>query len=151
MDEITGKKLTRREFLELGVQTAVTMVTLTACGKVFAMGKVLNKKIEEITVGEDNFIITLEELRQYQAVNFILKGKKSILIYNSGQVKAFENICTHKGGPTSLKEGSLVCQWHGEVFDPLTGEALRGPAPKGSKLTPISLEEHDGKMYVSNE
>ena len=144
------KKISRREFLKIGGQTVITVAALTACGKVFAIGEVLNKQKGEIVVGEGNFIITLDELRQSQAVDFIYKGKKSILVYNGGQVKAFENICTHKGGPTSLKKGGLVCQWHGAIFDPLTGEALKGPAPTGSKLRPIALDERDGKIYVSD-
>jgi nitrite reductase/ring-hydroxylating ferredoxin subunit len=70
------------------------------------------------------------------------------LLYNDGEIKAFENICTHKGGPSKLKQDKLVCQWHGAIFEPLTGEALKGPAPKGSKLPAIELEEREGSIYV---
>ncbi|MFC1699836.1 Rieske (2Fe-2S) protein [Candidatus Omnitrophota bacterium] len=143
------KKITRREFLKTGAKTALATLAITACGDLIAFGSSTKQKIDEITVGEDNLIIGLKELEQREAVNFVYQGKKSILLYNAGEIKAFENICTHKGGPTKLTADELVCQWHGAIFDPLTGKRLKGPAPSGSKLIPVELSEQSGKIYVS--
>jgi nitrite reductase/ring-hydroxylating ferredoxin subunit len=140
-------KINRRDFLKTGLRFAVTSVAITACGDLIAMGED-RKKIGEITVGEDNFIIGVDVLKENKAVNFIFKGKKSILVYNDGKIKAFENICTHKGGPTKLQDDKMICQWHGAVFDPLTGRALKGPALLDSKLPAINLREQDEKIYV---
>jgi len=144
MDE----KISRRDFLQKGAGTVLGVLAITACGDLFAMGKLAKNEINEINVGEDYFIIKLDELKKYKAVNFIHKGKKSILLYNGGEIKSFENICTHKGGPSKLENNKLVCQWHGALFDPITGMAMKGPAPSGSRLTPINLREHDGKVYI---
>lgn len=140
-------KISRWDFLKMGLKVTLASVAITACGDVLAMG-IEKLKTGEITVGEDNFIIETVALEENKYVNFIFKGKKSILIYNDGNIKAFENICTHKGGPTKLQDDKLVCLWHGAVFDPVTGQALEGPAPVGSKLPEVSLREQDGKIYV---
>ncbi len=140
-------KISRRDFLKMGLKVTLAAVAITACGDVLAMGAV-QPKTGEITVGVDNFIIETGALKENKYVNFIFKGKKSILIYNDVNIKAFENICTHKGGPTKLQDDKLVCLWHGAVFDPVTGQALKNPAPPDSKLPEISLREQDGKIYV---
>jgi nitrite reductase/ring-hydroxylating ferredoxin subunit/uncharacterized membrane protein len=49
-------------------------------------------------------------------------------------VVAFQDGCTHKGGP--LSDGALVgctvqCPWHGSQFDLRTGQVVNGPAEKG--------------------
>ncbi len=140
-------KINRRDFLKTGIKIVVTSAVITACGDLIAMGED-KKNIGEISVGEDNFIIGVDALKENKAINFIFKGKKSILVYNDGNIKAFENICTHKGGQTRLQDDRMVCQWHGAVFDPLTGRALKGPAPLDSKLPAINLKEQDKKVYV---
>ena len=142
------KKISRRDFLRKGASTVLGAVAITACGDLFAMEMFTKKEINEVTSREDNFLIGLDELKIEKAVNFVYKGKKAILLYNDGEIKAFENICTHKAGPVKLENDKLLCQWHGAVFDPITGMALKGPAPSGSRLTPISLREQDGKIYV---
>ncbi|OGX19762.1 MAG: hypothetical protein A3K83_07555 [Omnitrophica WOR_2 bacterium RBG_13_44_8b] len=98
--------------------------------------------------GEKNFLIKIDELKKLGAVNFEFSGKNSILLYNGGQIRAFENICTHKGGPSKLLDNKLVCEWHGAIFDPLTGEALGRPAPQGSRLKEIKLAIRNGNIYA---
>ena len=46
---------------------------------------------------------------------------------------AFQDRCTHKGGPLSdgtLMCGTVQCPWHGSQFDVHTGEVKAGPAEK---------------------
>ena len=46
---------------------------------------------------------------------------------------AFQDRCTHKGGPLSdgtLMCGTVQCPWHGSQFDVHTGEVMAGPAEK---------------------
>ncbi len=143
-----SKKITRKEFLARGIKTILATAVITACGNLIAFGSNDKEEIKEVSVGEDGFIIALEDLSENQAINFVYKGKKSILLYNHGKIKAFENICTHKGGPSKLVKDTLVCQWHGATFDPMTGKALTGPAPLGSRLTAVALRKQDAKIYM---
>ena len=51
-------------------------------------------------------------------------------------VTAFQDRCTHKGGP--LSDGALICgvvqcPWHGSQFDVHTGEVKCGPAEEPIK------------------
>lgn len=141
------KKMSRGDFLKIGLSVSLGAIAITACGDILAMGE---KKLEigDIAVGEDNFVITKADLEENKYVNFTFKGKQCILLYNDGQIKAYENICTHKGGKTELQGKQLVCLWHGAIFDPLTGKALKGPAPLDSKLPEVVFREQDGKIYV---
>ena len=47
-------------------------------------------------------------------------------------VVAFDTSCTHAGAPTSLNGLRLECPAHGSIFDPESGQVLRGPA-----ITPL--------------
>jgi nitrite reductase/ring-hydroxylating ferredoxin subunit/uncharacterized membrane protein len=52
---------------------------------------------------------------------------------------AFQDRCTHKGGPLSdgvVMCGTVQCPWHGSQFDVHTGEVKAGPAEK-------SIETYD--------
>jgi nitrite reductase/ring-hydroxylating ferredoxin subunit/uncharacterized membrane protein len=53
---------------------------------------------------------------------------------------AFQDRCTHKGGPLSdgaLICGTVQCPWHGSQFDVHTGEVKCGPAEKKIATYPI--------------
>jgi nitrite reductase/ring-hydroxylating ferredoxin subunit/uncharacterized membrane protein len=59
---------------------------------------------------------------------------------------AFQDRCTHKGGPLSdgaLMCGTVQCPWHGSQFDVRTGEVKCGPAEKDIRTYPI--EEQPAK------
>lgn len=65
---------------------------------------------------------------------------------------AFEDHCTHKGGP--LSDGALVdctvqCPWHGSQFDVRTGRVVAGPA--GSQVKTYPIEIRAGEVYVKKE
>jgi nitrite reductase/ring-hydroxylating ferredoxin subunit/uncharacterized membrane protein len=54
-----------------------------------------------------------------------------LLARQHGRVCALVHSCTHMGGPLSegtLKEGSVVCPWHGSEFALADGTVLNGPA-----------------------
>jgi 3-phenylpropionate/trans-cinnamate dioxygenase ferredoxin subunit len=61
----------------------------------------------------------------------------------SGNLYAFDDLCTHDGGP--LGEGELdgsavVCPRHGAKFDVRTGRALTLPAVKPVRTYPVIVE-----------
>ena len=143
--------ISRREFLEKSAKTVLSLAAITACGDLFSLKALAKVNIDEVKVGADNLILKVQDLKEREAVNFKYNGKKAILLYNNGEIKAFQNICTHEGGPTKLVGKKLVCQWHGANFDPLTGAALKRPAPVGSHLTSIPLTIKEGKIYISSK
>jgi len=62
-------------------------------------------------------------------------GDKHIALFNiEGTYYAIDDTCTHKGGPLSdgeVQGGKVTCPWHGAIFDVITGEVVRPPAPVG--------------------
>jgi len=66
-----------------------------------------------------------------------------------GHVCGLVHSCSHLGGPLSegtLKDGSVVCPWHGSEFALETGEVLNGPATNDQPC--LATRERDGRIEV---
>jgi nitrite reductase/ring-hydroxylating ferredoxin subunit/uncharacterized membrane protein len=64
-------------------------------------------------------------------------------------VCALAHSCAHLGGPLSegtLKDGSVVCPWHGSEFDLEDGHVINGPATQDQPT--YRVRERDGKIEV---
>jgi nitrite reductase/ring-hydroxylating ferredoxin subunit/uncharacterized membrane protein len=71
-------------------------------------------------------------------------GRRVVVARTDSGPAAFDDRCTHKGGPLSdgvLICGTVQCPWHGSQFDVRTGEVKCGPAEK-----PIKTYETDASM-----
>ncbi len=58
-------------------------------------------------------------------------GARVVVARSEGTVVAFQDRCTHRGGPLSdgvLTCGIVQCPWHGSRFDVRSGAVRRGPA-----------------------
>ena len=71
-----------------------------------------------------------------------------------GAVRAYLNICPHRGEPVDRGDGRLFtgggaieCQAHGALFDPETGACRNGPC-FGRDLEPLAVSEHDGVVWL---
>lgn len=142
------KEMTRKEFLGVGTKAALSLFAITACGDLLSLRAHAKVAADELPLGPNNFLIKVDDLKDRGVANFQYQGRKAILLYNGGEIKAFENICTHKGGPTTLTKGKLVCKWHGAMFEPLTGKALKPPAPSDSSLRAIPLTVQQGNIFL---
>ena len=85
------------------------------------------------TVIEGVFIAKSADLKLRQPKVFYLKDSFGIstgysLTRTSKGVVAFSTRCTHAGAPTSLSGTQLLCPAHGSIFNPESGEVIRGPA-----------------------
>ena len=61
----------------------------------------------------------------------LLNGDRVVVARTEEGYAAFEDRCTHKGGPLSdgtLICGTVQCPWHGSQFDVHSGEVKCGPA-----------------------
>ena len=73
------------------------------------------------------------------------------IAYNDhGTIKAYVNRCTHMGGPVELLKDQNIfrCRWHQAEFDPASGRAVEGEAPKGTGLEPIKMIEEGGQIFA---
>ena len=77
-------------------------------------------------------------------------GSRRIVVARTEQrVVAFDDRCTHKGGPLSdgtLACGTVQCPWHGSQFDVETGDVEHGPA--GGPIRTYDVSERDGRIWL---
>lgn len=72
-----------------------------------------------------------------------------LVVRQRGRVCALVHSCTHLGGPLSegtLKDGSVVCPWHGSEFALEDGRVLNGPATQSQPC--LLVRERDGRVEV---
>ena len=72
-----------------------------------------------------------------------------LLVRQHGRVCALVHACSHLGGPLSegtLKDGSVVCPWHGSEFALDDGRVLNGPATHNQPC--LVVRERDGRVEV---
>ena len=68
------------------------------------------------------------------------------LTRTSRGVVAFDTRCTHAGVPTLLEGRQLECPAHGSIFDPESGDVIRGPAL--DPLKSYRTIEEDGEIRI---
>ena len=72
-----------------------------------------------------------------------------LLVRQRGRICALAHPCTHMGGPLSegtLKDGSVVCPWHGSEFALADGRGINGPATQNQPC--LIARERDGNIEV---
>jgi len=79
-------------------------------------------------------------------------GGEEIAIANiGGEICAFSNACTHRGGP--LGEGILAgevveCPYHAGQFNVRTGEVVAPPPTEPVKTYPVQVDGEEIKVAV---
>ncbi len=105
-------------------------------------------------------ITRLENLPPGTVFPFEVYGSPALLINDGKQIRAFQNLCPHRGGPLMFDEssGMLRCQWHNSTWS-LDGEQLSPPEVVGEVdyqhlfredvvcLIPIEIEVRDGYIW----
>jgi 3-phenylpropionate/trans-cinnamate dioxygenase ferredoxin subunit len=76
-------------------------------------------------------VASADEIRPGEKQITDVDGILVVVVNLDGQFFAFEDVCTHDGGPLGegeLQDGRIVCPRHGAHFDIRTGAALTLPA-----------------------
>ena len=76
-------------------------------------------------------------------------SRRIVLARTEAGYVAFDDRCTHKGGPLSdgtLACGVVQCPWHGSQFDVRTGAVRHGPARQS--VATYAVEERGGRVWV---
>ena len=78
-------------------------------------------------------------------------GERRIVLARTGRgYVAFDDRCTHKGGP--LSDGALACDtvqcpWHGSQFDVRNGHVKHGPAERS--IATYDTDVRDGRVWIN--
>jgi nitrite reductase/ring-hydroxylating ferredoxin subunit/uncharacterized membrane protein len=96
-----------------------------------------------IDVGAD------DQLDADQMMLLHIEQRRIVLARTGAGYVAFDDRCTHKGGP--LSDGSLACgivqcPWHGSQFDTGTGAVKHGPADAPVHI--YSVSQRDGRVWI---
>ena len=90
-----------------------------------------------------------DELSLNQMMLIRTPEKRIVLGRTEKGYVAFNDFCSHKGGPLSggsMMCGTVQCPWHGSQFDVETGECKAGPGKEGIKTYSASIRA--GRVYV---
>ncbi|MCO6431971.1 MAG: Rieske 2Fe-2S domain-containing protein [Deltaproteobacteria bacterium] len=114
-------------------------------------------KWDEIHAGTVNGIIDLgkiPDMRINQMKLVVSEGRRFVLAKTEEGFTAFDDRCTHKGGPLSdgvLTCGTVSCPWHGSQFDVASGEVSAGPAKKSISVYRVIEENGRLILFVTSE
>jgi len=84
-------------------------------------------------MAEYSKVCKLSELPEGEGKLVEVDGSEIALFKDGGEVCAVHNICPHAGGPLSeggVREGQVVCPWHGWEFNLRTGVCAFNPVIK---------------------
>jgi nitrite reductase/ring-hydroxylating ferredoxin subunit/uncharacterized membrane protein len=79
----------------------------------------------------------------------VIEDASFVVVRQNQQVCALAHSCAHLGGPLSegtLKEGSVVCPWHGSEFALHDGHVLNGPATEPQPC--FAVRERAGQIEL---
>jgi nitrite reductase/ring-hydroxylating ferredoxin subunit/uncharacterized membrane protein len=98
----------------------------------------------EALPGEAVAVGRLEEFEKPGQMKLVhLNGHRIVVARSGDRIVAFQDRCTHRGGP--LSDGVLACDvvtcpWHGSQFSVETGKLVNGPAEQRIEVYPAVLD-----------
>ena len=81
-----------------------------------------------------------------------LQDRKIALFNDAGTYRAYDDYCTHNGGPLTegtCEDGLVTCLWHGAQFRVADGAPVTPPA--GGRLRAHPLRVVDGALEIELE
>lgn len=105
---------------------------------------------EQLAAGGGIDVGSVDDLKVDQMKLFRIGSRRVVLARTEQGYVAFDDRCTHKGGPLSdgsLACGTVQCPWHGSQFNVHTGGVKHGPAEEG--IATYSVEERGGRVFVT--
>jgi len=137
---MSGRKLSRRDFLKLARTALLTLSGLLGLG-----GLLRFLSYQSQPPAPTEFI--LGKPGDYPSGSrTLLPQVPALLIHNSTGFTALSLVCPHLGCTVEPQPDGFTCPCHGSRFD-LSGKVMRGPA--GKALFVLHLETAaDGKLHL---
>ena len=98
-------------------------------------------------------ITGLKDAKDGQIKEIEIGDRKIVLVKHGDKFFALDGLCTHKSGPLAkglVKDGKIVCPWHGAEFDLTSGEVAKGPAEKPLKTYRIEQREDELTLHLED-
>ncbi|MBI4319474.1 MAG: Rieske 2Fe-2S domain-containing protein [Chloroflexi bacterium] len=116
---------------------------------VFGAGVGVNRGAWERPAKDFVAVLPEGELEENTPRRVTANGASVVLVRRYGRIHALAETCSHLGGPLSqahLKEGTIVCPWHGSQFALDDGRVVHGPAT--FPQTAYDVRVKDGQIEV---
>jgi nitrite reductase/ring-hydroxylating ferredoxin subunit/uncharacterized membrane protein len=101
--------------------------------------------------GESVVVAKADEFADGQMMLVHANGQRLVLARHGDRFTAFDDYCTHKGGPLAdgvLACGVVTCPWHGSQFDVKDGSVSNGPAEKGISTYQVKKDGNDLRLVL---
>ncbi|MFD1613262.1 Rieske (2Fe-2S) protein [Sphingomonas tabacisoli] len=88
------------------------------------------------------FAAHLSDLPEEGIASSVLDGQEILVCRSGGEVFAVENVCSHAGQPLAggrVRNGWIMCPFHGARFDLETGQPLGPPAECPIRTYPVRI------------
>ncbi len=98
-------------------------------------------------------VAELSELKATGRLCASVEGIKLLLIWDSNQVYALENRCSHAFKPLDqgkVSAGTIQCPYHGATFSLETGQHLSPPAFQGIRTFTTRLNQDQIEVDLQN-
>jgi nitrite reductase/ring-hydroxylating ferredoxin subunit len=92
-----------------------------------------------------------DELTPGQGKLVEVESKRIALFNAGGCYYALDDVCPHRGAPLSegeLEGATVICPWHGAIFDLATGNATRPPAATGVIAYEVRLDGEEITLAI---
>lgn len=103
----------------------------------------------ELKPGEPVVVGRVDDLKIDQMKLLHLDGRRIVLARTEQGYTAFDDRCTHRGGPLAdgvLICGKVQCKWHGSQFNAHSGDVEAGPATEPVRV--YRIEEHENELRL---
>lgn len=93
----------------------------------------------------------VEEFPPGSARCITLDGQEIAVFAFDNHYRAVANRCPHTGGPLvlgTLRDETIVCPWHGDVFDLCDGRSLTDTTPHSIAVYAVRREGTELKLYL---
>jgi nitrite reductase/ring-hydroxylating ferredoxin subunit/uncharacterized membrane protein len=150
----TAFALRRRDSHD-GGRTAAWMGYTIALGAAYLGGDLVYRQRIGVTHADDSLPQDFTPVFDSAALpdNAIVRARAGdtdvLLVRQHGRVCALVHACAHLGGPLSegtLKDGSVVCPWHGSEFALDDGHVVNGPSTHDQPC--LVVRERGGRIEV---
>jgi Rieske Fe-S protein len=143
-------KITRRSLLHGVVLASVAGIAgyLVASNSALAKTKALTTGANGYgpTAAGGHYLVPLSKVPPNGGL--ILASDKIVLVRErNGVLKGFSAVCTHQGCTvSSIANGVITCPCHGSQYSAVTGDVVRGPAPR--PLAPVEVVVRGNGVYT---
>jgi nitrite reductase/ring-hydroxylating ferredoxin subunit len=146
---LRGRRRGARVPALLGYGAAATAAFLGG-DLVFRMGTQVNRNAFAQGPGDWTEVAAADEIREGELLRRPAADAEIVLTRQGQAVVALGAVCSHAGGPLEqgeLRDGRIVCPWHGSQFDLTSGRVCRGPASIAVPTFEVRVTQ-EGKVEV---